>query len=1415
MAPLYPSPSKYKPAVTRHKSAEPLPPPLPPKAIDLNSSTRSTDRETGGKVTRRAFLCDVVVERDGEETANILAHLGEPLKPLSTLPPPPPSTNGRPTTPSRLALSHDEDEDEGEDRNPGWSGAKKEEMKKRLDNLIEELVRTERSYLSRVHALKTAYADRLRLYAKDPNQQLIPPYEAKAMFANIEAILPASVAFLSDLEGMLSSGRPEELVGDVCLKHFKTLRTFDPYRTYLSKQDESQKLFQDSLRKFSGFASFIESTKYQTTGIGNIGLRELLMEPVQRIPPMIKCMSPLSTQRAKLLEAIEVASRIARCEPDAQTVRATVMYNLERNIDDFPAKLFSNNRDYIDAIDVEDLPAEYPTQSSPYPRPISVASSRAPGSTASTPSMASSFGSLPSSSHMPQSPQAGANGGSAMQALHCTLFLFDDKLMIVKRQSTSVSGRKLTGTDDVQRLVKTGGGVAVMEKNNAKRDKLSFRGEVDVLDVIASDVGNGDFHLFLERPPIDQSGRWAGRPFRSYTTVHPPYSVSLDPVATKRDKLRFVQNLWAAQALARAKLLPSSDVRAVPRVSQSMEEVDLDAAGEALGRAKCFWNVWDRKGWEGQRKGKVVVHIDEDGCAPELPSVDGSNPLLSIYLQPMAGGLCRFSYFTAGEEEEGRSVIEMSEVTAKIATTIHRHGIFMFRTGTISCPTTPSAGTHRLRPSMLNLDTISRNLFGAGSVSGRSGTSSSDMFSTSSSKRGSKSVVSRSSTMETSLYSMDIHEEKGNGAEKELSAVATTAGTVKKRLSRMSMSPEPSSLMAGAPYKPSNEEKGMGQSEIDLNERLDMARKNSRSAEAASPGPTKLGTRSVAELRSQHEAEAAESRASTSPAPPVSPAPATAPLRIRKTPSPTRALSPTHDDTPQARRLPTAPTLPTSPITAPLNIRKTPSIARSARSDDTAAAGPSRVTSPPLSAKSSVSVRSGASGLSRRPTGPRSPPPGPRSPQPHASIHSQLPPPTSGVPPLGSGHTRLRIVSGGGRRVSLNRETVSLKGGDENDSAHSTPTAHPSAKRQHSSERLSPRKRSPSLGKGPLGMASQPVEAQQPYHGVGLGIRSAGVGSGRRVSAKSAGSGATTPLRNSGVLTSARTVSASQSINSVVSVASHASGVSGYSVASVESGVGGSTACGGGTEDVEMVEYPDMKSAMEATVKKIHDARGSTKWLKSEVASLRKQMTKDAKSKNLAPRLDRNGSLPRSPQKRNIHRMADQEAYDPYALSRQGSSGKKEIDTIVMDECARGISSIADRVDGHLRQAEADVGQALAMGEQLVAEADEKKQEIASLRNQLQRSGEHREVLQRQLGDVQMELDVIYEAFNTELDGMFNDAQLPETEAFQALRNDLQVTKANRNVLQLENQKLKRELEEANLKREQWARMLRAQGYAV
>jgi hypothetical protein len=118
---------------------------------------------------------------------------------------------------------------------------------------------------------------------------------------------------------------------------------------------------------------------------------------------------------------------------------------------------------------------------------------------------------------------------------------------------------------------------------------------------------------------------------------------------------------------------------------------------------------------------------------------------------------------------------------------VHRLGIFRFRTSISSAPNTPSS-SHRLRPSMLHLDTLSRNLFGTGSVSSR------DRSSTLSSNR-SKSNDSR------------------------LSGES-------KRSSDQSLSPGPYRSYAD-------------KSEVDLNERLNIARKNSNIAAYSPAKPPK------------------------------------------------------------------------------------------------------------------------------------------------------------------------------------------------------------------------------------------------------------------------------------------------------------------------------------------------------------------------------------------------------------------------------------------------------------------------------------------------------------------------------------------------------------------------------------------------
>jgi hypothetical protein len=87
---------------------------------------------------------------------------------------------------------------------------------------------------------------------------------------------------------------------------------------------------------------------------------------------------------------------------------------------------------------------------------------------------------------MSTSPERSSGGN-----LHCTLFLFNDKLLIVKRQNAGVSGLEVTGFEDIEGLLSSGGGWAGLTgAKQLRKDKLSAKGMVDILEVIASDVGD-------------------------------------------------------------------------------------------------------------------------------------------------------------------------------------------------------------------------------------------------------------------------------------------------------------------------------------------------------------------------------------------------------------------------------------------------------------------------------------------------------------------------------------------------------------------------------------------------------------------------------------------------------------------------------------------------------------------------------------------------------------------------------------------------------------------------------------------------------------------------------------------------------------------------------------------------------------
>jgi len=130
-----------------------------------------------------------------------------------------------------------------------------------LTDVINELVTTERSYVKRLRILKQDYADPLRKFSRNKDTAILPPYEAKTLFGNVDNLLPVNEAFLADLEKMLAPNGAKTVggIGDVALRHFRDLRGFEYYKGYYDKREEAQSIFlREMAKKSSGFAAFIE-----------------------------------------------------------------------------------------------------------------------------------------------------------------------------------------------------------------------------------------------------------------------------------------------------------------------------------------------------------------------------------------------------------------------------------------------------------------------------------------------------------------------------------------------------------------------------------------------------------------------------------------------------------------------------------------------------------------------------------------------------------------------------------------------------------------------------------------------------------------------------------------------------------------------------------------------------------------------------------------------------------------------------------------------------------------------------------------------------------------------------------------------------------------------------------------------------
>ncbi|KAJ6490422.1 hypothetical protein C8R47DRAFT_1185606 [Mycena vitilis] len=1240
----------------------------PRKIIPLSTGeeTRSQYESSAPGLTKRVFFCGVVVEgsesgrRLPEDIQDLVLSLGDTV-----------STASDPLSPR----------DSGTD-DPDRVGQRKRALTNTsaLTSTINELVDTERTYVKRLRSLKNDYADPLRNFARSKNTAIIPAYEAKTLFGNVDNLLPVNEAFLTDLEKMMAPNGAKVVggVGDVALRHFKELRGFEQYKQYYVKREDAQLIFEREMsRKSSPFAAYIDRIKYQASESRNrVGLRELLINPVQRIPQytlifrtMIKHMAPDDPQRAKLIEADELASKIALAEPDEETKRAAIFYCLSATIDGFPPDLFSNSRRFIDCIDVEDILSDAPTSSA-----------------------------------------ASVNSSSA-GSLHCTLFLFDDKLLIVKRPGNGEKGgRALAGLDELDKLNKQGG-----RPSGKKKSGMTCKGVVDVTEVVATDVGGADINLYLENPPADQNERWAGRAFRSLAVVQPPAPINLNPVQTELDKQRFLENLWKVQAAYRARAGQSVVLRA--------EEMEVESKGGRVTIARTYYNVYQRTAFlQEPKKTKIVVHIDALGSADKIPFGVGAPPFGVIRLQPLAGGVCRYKVSSSDPSDPGEEdIVQTTRVPSRIVLTIHQFGLFEFRTGRNSTPSTPTA---RSKAAIFGLDAISRNLFNT-----RPGSSMGDFFGGSiNSHRRTKSTTSRASTYTQTTTTGDgsltkfSHRSNSTATTIDDDSLRTRSSSRSRSRSVLRKSRSPGGTPEPESRPPSRS----------------LSRNGSRSGSRSTSGDRELEYSDVEDddgtiLDHVRDMDATERDLAMQLALARKNSKSQHGKSFNHVPLQNPSESTIYEDEPTRRPLSRA---------SRTNSRSS-ATPRSGSNFDAAMGSPPRH-SRSLSQHSSE----------RRPLGPRSPSPLPpmKSPLPVAST-SELP--------------------------SMDDDLAHENAAKVVRSAPVRTTGIPRSKRQP----FFPAGNIDATPKAPATTAPTPSGVEPLSIKKKTSVRTNEVSSTTEASRK--------PPSRSSPLSRARTVGSPRRVSPQVRSTRAAS-----------------------MRSSSRNEPPQrILQLSKSTKEDVESSHRAVKRMRLEIDGLRSESTPDEISRPASP-----SKALRTPQRGPPMTPAALQRMEEMRLlisQRQGEGTPRSrplsmaVDTPVRASGSGRTEDIQSSLTTLVTEAEASLTRATSNHEaledgihQLAEDLQERSTELEKTRLELQNA-------RRQCERATAEKEIMYEAFNKELDSMYNDANLPDDEAWVSLSTDLRKTKEARNALTKENSQLKRRLAETEIKQEE---LLRAHG---
>lgn len=257
---------------------------------------------------------------------------------------------------------------------------------------------------------------------------------------------------------------------------------------------------------------------------------------------MLRQLSLEDPLRPFLTRASAAAANIAHNQHDAVAKSTEEMIALTSTIGEFPKTLINGHRRFITSLDVKDVPI----------------------------------------------------GSGSNSALHATLFLFNDLLVIAKRPSGE-RGRHLAGLERAN----SGLGSFSPLKSSLLNGGLQFRGAVRLSELGAVDDG-ASFAMHFDVPPQDVGTRWSGRHTRRF-------------FAETVDKRAFLSQLWKTQAQMRVH--PGVSTVLMTSLGQLARAASLRIDRDD---AHVFFTIYNRTAYlDEPEKSSAVLRLDSVGGSYE------------------------------------------------------------------------------------------------------------------------------------------------------------------------------------------------------------------------------------------------------------------------------------------------------------------------------------------------------------------------------------------------------------------------------------------------------------------------------------------------------------------------------------------------------------------------------------------------------------------------------------------------------------------------------------------------------------------------------------------------------------------------------------------------------------------------------